>query len=235
MPSAERNTGARVLAGAQLLPRNYVPIVKVVVACACLIPFVIVVGKILGVGSFGANPVEEVLHSMGKTSLNLLWITLAVTPVRKLTKLNWLVRMRRMLGLFSFFYLVLHVLTYAALDRRLDWSSLLVDVTERPYITAGMLALALMIPLAVTSTKGWQRRLGRKWTKLHRLVYPIALLAAIHFYWQTKADIFEPVLYALMLTLLLGYRVADWRARTRRRDASAAIAKTHGGGRSSGV
>lgn len=223
MSSTERNSGAaRPSALADLLPRDYVSITKVLVAGLCLIPFAIVIAKIFGVGSFGPNPVEEVLHSMGKTSLNVLWITLAITPVRKLTKLNWLVRMRRMLGLFSFFYLVLHVLTYAALDRRLDWSSLLVDVTERPYITAGMLALVLMIPLAVTSTKGWQRRLGRKWTKLHRLVYPIALLAAIHFYWQTKADILEPVIYAMILTLLLGYRVADWRARTRRRNAQRA-------------
>ena len=201
----------------QLIPRNQVAIVKVLVFCASLVPFALVVGKIFGVGSFGPNPVEEVLHSMGKTGLNLLWITLAITPVRKLTKLNWLVRLRRMLGLFSFFYLVLHLLTYAALDRRFDWSSLIVDVTERPYITLGMLALVLMIPLAVTSTKGWQRRLGRNWTRLHRLIYPIAILGVIHFWWQTKADYREALVYAVILSLLLGFRLIDWRARTTRR------------------
>src|SRR5690554_5253378 len=186
MSSTERNSGAapRPFAVADLLPRNYVSIIKVLVAGLCLIPFAIVLAKIFGVGSFGPNPVEVVLHSMGKTNLNLLWITLAVTPVRKLTKLNWLVRLRRMLGLFSFFYLVLHVLTYAALDRGLDLASLVVDVAQRPYITAGMLGFTLLIPLAVTSTHGWQRRLGRNWTRLHRLVYPAAILGAVHFWWQ---------------------------------------------------
>jgi len=200
----------------QVMPRNRVAVVKVIVFCASLVPFLLVVGRIFGIGSFGANPVEEVLHSMGKTALNLLWITLAITPVRKLTKLNWLVRLRRMLGLFSFFYLVLHLLTYAALDRRLDWGSLIVDVTERPYITLGMLALVLMIPLAVTSTKGWQRRLGRNWARLHRLVYPIAILGVTHFWWQTKADYREALVYAVILGLLLGFRVVDRRARTMR-------------------
>lgn len=200
-----------------LVPRDHVAVVKLLVFCACLVPFAIVVARIAGLASFGANPVEEVLHSMGKTGLNLLWITLAVTPLRKLTKLNWLVRLRRMLGLFAFFYLVLHVLTYAILDLRLDWGALLVDVTERPYITVGMLALALMIPLAITSTRGWQRRLGRNWSRLHKLVYPIAILATAHFWWQTKADIREPLIYAVLLTGLLGFRLVDWQRRRRRR------------------
>jgi methionine sulfoxide reductase heme-binding subunit len=184
---------------------------------ACSVPFALIAAKIAGLSSFGPNPVEEVLHAMGTTSLNLLWITLAVTPIRKLTGQNWLVRLRRMLGLFSFFYLVLHVLTYAVLDRRLEWQGLLVDITERPYITVGMLALLMMIPLAITSTKGWQRRLGRKWSQLHRLIYPIALLAAVHFYWQTRADLAEPLLYAAILAALLGFRVVDAILRARRR------------------
>jgi methionine sulfoxide reductase heme-binding subunit len=178
------------------------------------------VANIFGYGSLGPNPVETVLHTMGKTSLNLLWITLAITPLRKLTKQNWLIRLRRMLGLFCFFYVVLHFLTYAALDLQLDWSSLIVDITQRPYITVGMLALVLMIPLAVTSTKKWQRRLGRNWTKLHRLIYPIAVLAAVHFWWQTKADIMEPLIYAALLTVLFGYRIVDHRARTQRSSAA---------------
>lgn len=157
---------------------------------------------------------------MGKTSLNILWVTLAITPLRKLTKWNWLIRLRRLLGLFAFFYLVLHFVTYAALDLRFDWSTLWVDISERPYITVGMLALVMMIPLAVTSTKGWQRRLGRNWTKLHRLVYPIAILGVVHFWWQVKADILQPLIYAALLALLLGYRLADYRSRVRRTEAN---------------
>lgn len=205
-----------------LVPRDRIAVAKIFIAAACLVPFAIVVAKIADVIPFGANPVEEVLHSMGKTALNLLWITLAITPLRKLTKLNWLLRLRRMLGLFSFFYLVLHLLTYAVLDRRLDFGSLIVDVTERPYITAGMLGLTLLIPLAVTSTRGWQRRLGRNWTKLHRLIYPAAVLGVVHFWWQVKADIREPLLYAVLLGVLLGYRVVDARVRAQRRNAAAA-------------
>ena len=206
----------------RILPRDRIALLKVVVAAGCLVPFAIVFAKGAALIPFGANPVEEVLHSMGKTGLNLLWITLAITPLRKLTKQNWLLRLRRMLGLFSFFYLMLHFLTYAVLDRGLDFGSLVVDVTERPYITAGMLGLVLLIPLAITSTKGWQRRLGRRWTKLHRLIYPAAVLGAVHFWWQVKADIREPLVYAVLLGVLLGYRVVDAQLRARRRREAAA-------------
>lgn len=200
-------------------------VLKIFVWIACLAPLALVIAKIAGVISFGANPVEEVLHSMGKTGLNLLWITLAITPLRKLTKQNWLIRLRRMLGLFCFFYICLHLLTYAALDRALDLRSVLVDVTMRPYITAGMLAFALLIPLAVTSTRGWQRRLGRRWTTLHQLIYPAAVLAVVHFWWQVKADIREPLLYAGLLVLLLGYRAIDAQKRARRRAVAAEAAR----------
>lgn len=208
----------------RILPRDRVAVAKVFIAAACLVPFAIVVAKIAALVPFGANPAEEVLHSMGKTGLNLLWITLAVTPLRKLTKLNWLVRLRRMLGLFSFFYLSLHVVTYAVLDRGLDFASIIGDVAQRPYITAGMLGFTLLIPLAVTSTRGWQRRLGRGWTKLHRLVYPAAILGAVHFWWQVKADIREPLVYAVLLGVLLGYRAVDAQLRARRRRGAAAAA-----------
>lgn len=202
-----------------------VVVVKLFIWIACLAPLAIVVGKIVGVMSFGPHPVQEVLHSMGKTGLNLLLITLAITPLRKITKQNWLVRLRRLLGLFAFFYVTLHLLAYAALDLRFDFATLGTDIVERPYITVGTLAILLLIPLAVTSTRGWQRRLGRNWTRLHRLVYASAILGVIHFWWQVKADIREPLLYALMLGVLLGFRAADaWRRRRRTSVAAAAAA-----------
>jgi sulfoxide reductase heme-binding subunit YedZ len=197
------------------ITRRSLAVTKVLLASLCLLPLALLAARAFGLGamSLGANPVQEVLHTLGKTGLNLLLITLAVSPARRLTGISWLVSLRRMLGLFSFFYLVLHLLTYAALDQRLNWASLLVDVTKRPYITVGMLAIVLMIPLAVTSTQKMQRRLGRRWKKLHRLIYLIAPLGVAHFWWQSKADIYEPLLYACALGALLGYRAWDWAAR----------------------
>lgn len=182
---------------------------KIAAFAACLAPFILLVVRAVGFGgtNLGPNPVQEVLHTMGKTGLNILLITLAVSPARRLTHFNVLVRFRRMLGLFSFFYLAVHFLAYAVLDLQLAWNTLYVDITERPYITVGMLALVLMIPLAVTSTKGMQRRLKRRWVSLHRLIYPISMLAVLHFFWQTKLDTVEPSIYAGLLTLLLGERV----------------------------
>lgn len=203
-----------------------VTLAKLLITLTCLTPLAIVIGKIIGIGHFGANPVEELLHSMGKTGLNLLLITLAITPLRKLTKQNWLIRLRRLLGLFSFFYISLHLLTYTALDLRFDFGSLAADILERPYITVGMSAFALLIPLAITSTRGWQRRLGRNWVRLHRLIYASAILAVIHFWWQVKADIREPLLYAAILTLLLGFRWLDAVQRSGRRRTAAALAES---------
>jgi len=195
---------------------------KVVVFGACLAPFVVVVLRALELWQpdLGPNPVQELLHTMGKTSLNILLITLAVSPARRLTGYNVLVRFRRMLGLFSFFYLLVHFVTYAVLDLRLAWGTLFEDITMRPYITVGMIALALMIPLAVTSTKGMQRRLKRRWVSLHRLIYPISILAVVHFFWQTKLDTLEPAIYAFILSVLLGERLLRRAARERRRSAS---------------
>lgn len=189
---------------------------KVLVFLACLAPL----GK-LGLEIFdlaglglGANPIEELIHRLGKWGLNFLLITLAVTPLRKLTGLNWLVRFRRMLGLFTFFYILMHFLTYAGLDQRFDIPVIVEDIVERPYITLGMSALLLLLPLALTSTNGMMRRLGRRWKKLHRLVYVIAGLGVWHFYWQVKEDILEPSIYVCILTVLLGYRIlARWRAK----------------------
>ncbi len=196
--------------------------IKALIWAACLAPiaWLVVRGAGLTAASLGPNPVEALLDVFGKTGLNLLMITLAITPARRLTGLTWLVQLRRLLGLFAFFYLVLHFLTYAVLDLGLAWSTLLVDIADRPYITVGFTALVLLIPLAVTSTRGWQRRLGRRWGKLHRLIYPVALLAVVHYWWQVKLDVADPFFYAAVLTLLLGYRVKHWLDLRRLRRAS---------------
>ena len=188
-------------------------LLKVILFLLCLAPFGIVMLGAFGLGgiNLGANPIEEMIHSLGLWGLRMLLITLAVTPVRQLTGLLALTRFRRMLGLFAFFYVLMHFLTYAILDQGLLISAIVEDILERPYITLGITALLLLIPLAVTSTKGMMRRLGRRWQKLHRLIYPIATLGVWHFYWQVKKDILEPLVYALILALLLGFRW--WRHR----------------------
>ena len=163
-------------------------------------------------GGLGANPVEAITHSTGEWALRFLLLTLAVTPLRRLTGYGSLVRLRRMLGLFAFFYAALHLSTYVALDQFFDAAAIVKDVVKRPYITAGFLGFVLMAPLAATSTAGMIRRLGgRRWQQLHRLVYPCAIAAVVHFLWLVKADLTEPLLYAGVLTVLLGYRAAVWR------------------------
>lgn len=195
-----------------------VRLLKVPVFLACLLPL----GKLtleafglLGLG-LGANPIEEVIHRCGLWGLNFLLITLAVTPLRRVTGWNWLIRFRRMFGLFSFFYLCLHFSAYAGLDQRFDFAAIFEDIVKRPYITLGITGLTLLIPLALTSTAGMMRRLGRRWQSLHRLVYVVAILGCWHFYWQVKKDISEPLIYAGILALLLGYRlVAAWQKKRR--------------------
>ena len=200
------------------MTRRNLALIKALVIVACVVPFAWVAARAFGYGGdLGANPVQMVLHTFGKTGLNLLILTLAITPIRKQTGLNWLVALRRTLGLAAFFYILLHAITYAVLDQGLAWQSLLVDVAMRPYITVGFLALLLMVPLAVTSTNAMQRRLKRRWVQLHRLVYLIGILGAVHFLWLVKIDVSEPLLYMGVLALLLGYRVVDWRRRQQRR------------------
>ncbi len=197
-------------------------VLKVLVFLLCLLPLGKLGLEIFGLAglSLGANPIEELIHRLGKWGLNFLLITLTVTPLRKLTGLNWLVRFRRMLGLFAFFYILMHFLTYAGLDQRFEISVIVEDIVERPYITLGISALLLLLPLAVTSTNGMMRRLGRRWQKLHRLVYLIAGLGVWHFYWQVKEDILEPSIYICILTVLLGYRIlARWRRQRATRTA----------------
>ena len=161
--------------------------------------------------SLGPDPIKLTLHTIGKTALNFIMLTLLVTPVRQLTGFTHLLRLRRMLGLFAFFYTLLHFVVYIWLDQELDFAGLGKDIVKRPYITIGFLALLLLIPLALTSTNKMMRRLGRRWQKLHRLVYIIAILGVWHYYWQVKRDVTEPLIYAAVLALLLGYRVVHAR------------------------
>jgi sulfoxide reductase heme-binding subunit YedZ len=194
----------------------FVRLLKVPVWLLCLAPLATVALGVFELAGFslGANPVEEMLHRMGKWGLKFLLITLAITPARRLTGWAWLLSFRRLFGLFAFFYALVHFLVYLLLDQRLDLAAVLEDVTRRPYITIGMTALALLLPLAATSTRGMMRRLGRRWKKLHRLVYPVAVLGVWHFYWQVKLDTLEPTVYAVLLALLLGVR---WRYHHRRK------------------
>lgn len=188
---------------------------KPLVFLLCLGPLLILVWRIASNG-LGPNPVEAVLHFTGLWALRLLLVTLAVTPLRRLTGLPWPLRFRRMLGLFAFFYAMLHFATYLVLDRALVWEEILRDLTERPYITLGFLALVLLVTLTVTSTRGWMRRLGRRWQQLHRSVYVIAILGVLHFLWLVKADLQEPLLYAALLGGVLAARL-PWARRTRGR------------------
>jgi sulfoxide reductase heme-binding subunit YedZ len=201
--------------------------VKPLVFGLCLLPLAKVAAGVAGVGgiSLGADPVEEILETFGKWTLNFLLITLCITPLRQLTAFGDLIRFRRMLGLFAFTYACLHFATYLVLDRGLEWNAIVVDLAKRPYITIGFTALLLLFPLALTSTRGMMRRLGRRWQKLHRLVYVIAILGVWHYYWQVKLDTREPLIYAAILAVLLGYRF--WRSRR----ASRPAARSHDDGR----
>lgn len=190
--------------------------IKVALFLLCLLPLGKLVLETLGVAglSLGANPIEELLHRLGKWGLNLLFVTLTVTPLRRWANLGWLVGFRRMLGLFAFFYIALHFLVYALLDQRLDPRAVVEDIVERPYITLGVAALILLMALAMTSTSGMMRRLGRRWKQLHQLIYPIAILGVWHFYWQVKEDVLEPLIYAGVLLFLFSVRVwYRWRRR----------------------
>ena len=187
---------------------------KPAVFLACLGPAAwLVYGAFLG-GDLGVNPVETITNHTGIWTLRLIAISLAVTPLRWLTGWNRVIQLRRMLGLFAFFYGSLHFLTYFVLDHSLMFAGLWDDVVKRPYITAGFTAFVLLIPLAVTSTQGWIRRLGgRNWNLLHRLIYLTALLAVLHYWWKVKLDTSSPALYAVIMALLLGARF--WKAKRR--------------------
>jgi sulfoxide reductase heme-binding subunit YedZ len=185
---------------------------KPVIFLICLLPFCLLVLR-TATNDLGANPVEMLTHDTGDWALRLLLLSLAVTPLRMLTGRSWLIRYRRMLGLFAFFYALLHFAIYLWIDQGFLWSEIVADILKRPYITIGFGAFLILVPLAVTSTKGMVRRLGKRWIILHRLVYAAALLAILHFVWLVKADYREPGLYLVIFLLLMLFRIPSLKRR----------------------
>jgi len=184
---------------------------KPVVFMLCLVPAALVVTDALEItGRLGANPIEEIQDRFGIWALRFIMITLAITPLRRFSGWNWLIRFRRMFGLFTFFYALTHFLTWFILDSEMLIPAIVEDLTERPFITIGFAALLLLAALAATSTDGMRRRLGRRWQKLHYAAYVIAFLGVSHYWWQVKKDVTEPQIYALVLAVLLGTRIF-WR------------------------
>ena len=192
------------------------------VICALPLLSLIWAGFSIGGASLGANPIEKIQDTCGEWGLRFLVITLAITPLRDWFNLPWLVQLRRMLGLYAFFYVLLHFLNWLILDQGLFWPGIVEDIGKRPFITIGFAAFLMLIPLAVTSTNKMMRRLGKRWKSLHRLVYVISLLAVWHFYWQVKSDVTEPLIYLAIVLVLLGWRV--WKGRPRRKVSAVAAA-----------
>jgi methionine sulfoxide reductase heme-binding subunit len=190
---------------------------KAVLVLAALIPAALLVRGMLR-GDLGVNPAETIQLETGRWTFKFLLLTLAVTPLRRISGWNGVIQYRRMLGLFAFFYGTLHFASYWAFDLVFAFGKMLADVAKRPFITMGFAAYLLMLPLALTSTKGWIRRLGRNWALLHRLIYVSATCAAIHFAWKQKVFAGDPVWYAIAVAVLLGFRVA-WQVRQRLRAA----------------
>lgn len=184
-------------------------VIKPVVFSICLVPLALLVWRGLNDG-LGANPIEASNRFLGDWALRFILIALAVTPIRIMTRWNPIMRFRRMMGLFAFAYVVLHLTSYVALDQFFDWPAIWKDIIKRWYITVGMTAFVLLIPLAVTSTKGWIKRIGGKtWQNLHKLVYPAAILGVFHFYMMIKADFTEPIIYGVILAILFGIRIFE--------------------------
>ena len=180
--------------------------IKVCVWVLCLIPFVrLLAGAITG--QLGTNPIELITRSTGTWTLVFLCCTLAVSPVRQITGWAWLAKLRRLLGLFTYFYVCLHLTTWIWFDQWFDLSDMIRDVIKRPFITVGMAAFLLLTPLALSSNKAAMKRLGRRWAVLHRLVYVIAVLAVVHYWWMVKKDLTQPIIYAVVVGALLGWRL----------------------------
>lgn len=191
---------------------------KVVVFALCLVPFGVLVWRGFQ-NNLSADPVAFIEHRTGDWTLRFLIITLAITPLRKILRLPQLIRFRRMLGLYAFFYVCLHFTAWAWLDRSFSWSGMWTDVAKRPFITVGFAGFVLLIPLAVTSTAGWIRRLGgKRWQMLHRAIYVSATAGVVHYYWQVKSDKRKPLEYAGIVGILLAWRLGVWiRGRIRHR------------------
>lgn len=197
---------------------------KPVVFTAALAPVLLLVWQFFHDG-LGANPLQFITYATGDWTLRFLVFTLAVTPLRKLLNMPDLIRFRRMLGLYAFFYGCLHLMTYLWFDKFFDWAEIVKDIAKRPYITIGTLGLVLMVPLAITSTAGWIRRMGgKRWQMLHRLTYVSIVAGVIHYYWLVKLDVTRPVFYGTLAAILLLYRVAVWIAKSRSRRAPVGVA-----------
>jgi len=191
------------------MPRRFIILLKVIVWALCLSPVSLLVWKATH-DELGANPLSEITFSTGHWTLYLLLITLAISPLRKLSGLNWLIRFRRMVGLFAFFYGCLHLMTYLWFDKFFDIHEIVKDVYKRPFITAGFTAWCLMAPLAFTSTAASIRRLGgKRWQNLHRLIYGSAIAGVVHFWWLVKRDLTRPEIMAGILAALLAFRIVD--------------------------
>ncbi|NBQ38851.1 MAG: sulfoxide reductase heme-binding subunit YedZ [Alphaproteobacteria bacterium] len=190
------------------LPKSWIAPLKAIVFALSLVPLARIIYAILfDPISLGANPAETILHMSGDWVIYFLLITLAITPLRKLTGWNDLIKFRRMMGLYAFFYACVHFLSYIGFDRLFDLSDMAREIVKRPFILVGFAAFVLLVPLAVTSTRGWVLRLGgARWSALHKAVYPIAILGIVHYWWLVKRDITWPVLFALVLAVLLAYR-----------------------------
>ena len=193
-------------------------VVKPALFVLCLLPLASIVWRAFGVGgaSLGANPIEEIQDTFGQWALRILIVTLAVSPLRLWLGAPWIIKLRRMLGLFVFFYALLHFTTWLVLDKSLSWTAILDDLW-RPFIVVGLVAFSLLIPLAFTSTDGMMRRLGRRWKMLHRLSYVVALLGVWHYWWQVKADVRDPLVYLALIAVLLLWRAWKSRAVSERR------------------
>ena len=190
---------------------------KPMVFALCLLPGVLVVTDTFEItGSLGANPIEEIQDRLGNWGLRFIMIALAVTPLRRLSGWNWLPRFRRMLGLFAFFYVLMHFLAWLILDQGILWAAIVEDIFDRPFITLGFAALLILTAMAATSTNGLRRRLGRHWQHLHYGAYVAGILGVWHYWWQVKKDIQEPLIYAVILSVLLGYRAWARMARERK-------------------
>lgn len=192
--------------------QRHLPLLKALLFMVCLIPLARLAWGVYQ-DDLGANPIEALTRGLGTWALNFLLITLCVTPLRRFTGWHWLIRLRRMLGLYVFFYAALHLSSYLWLDQFFDWAAIVKDILKRPFITVGMISFALLVPLAVTSNNLAIRRLGGKqWMQLHRSVYAIAILATLHYVWLVKLDVLVPALYGVGVAALLGLR-AFWRYR----------------------
>ena len=180
---------------------------KPLVFALCLVPGLLVLGDTYEItGSLGANPVEEIQDRLGNWGLRFIMIALAVTPLRRITGRPELLRFRRMLGLFAFFYTLAHFLAWLILDQGIYWSAIVEDIADRPFITIGFLALLILTAMAMTSTNGMRRRLGRRWQQIHYGAYAAGILGVWHYWWQVKKDFRDPLIYAVILAVLLGLR-----------------------------